>query len=82
MQSTRFWLSALLPTLKAKGFTTLAVISPQMHPAEEIEAVLGLFEGEINIHEKETPNGTARFIKIKRMINQKYLKDETLLIEE
>jgi hypothetical protein len=68
--------------LKSKGFTTLAVLDPQMHPAEETQAVLGLFEGEINIYEKETPGGTARFLKIKRLASQKYLKDERLLTEE
>ena len=80
--TTRRWLSALLPTLKSKGLTTLAVVDPHMHPAEEVQAVLGLFDGEINIYEKETPKGPAKFLKIKRMTNQKYLKDETLLAEE
>jgi pentatricopeptide repeat protein len=80
--TTRRWLSALLPTLKSKGFTILAVIDPGMHPAEETQAVLGLFDGEISIHEKETPKGTVRFLKIKRMTGQKYLKDEISLTEE
>jgi hypothetical protein len=37
-------------------------------------AILGLFDGEISIYEK----GTEQFLKIKRMTNQKYLKDEIL----
>jgi KaiC/GvpD/RAD55 family RecA-like ATPase len=78
----RRWLSALLPTLKSKGFTILAVINPQMHPPEETQAVLGLFDGEISIYEKETPKGSARFLKVKRLSNQKYLKDEVRLTEE
>jgi KaiC/GvpD/RAD55 family RecA-like ATPase len=80
--NTRRWLSALLPTLKSKGFTILAVIDPQMHPPEETQAVIGLFDGEISIFEKETPKGSARFLKVKRLSNQKYLKDETPLIEK
>ena len=80
--NTRRWLSALLPTLKSKGFTTLAVVDPQMHPPEEMQAVLGLFDGEISIHEKETEKGAARFLKIKRLSNQKYAKDEKLLTVE
>jgi len=80
--STRKWLSALLPTLKSKGFTILAVLDPQMHPPEETQALLGLFDGEIAIHEKETEKGLARFLRIKRMTNQKYLKNETFLTEE
>ena len=80
--TTRKWLTALLPDLKSKGFTILAVIDPQMHPSEETQAILGLFDGEISIYEKETPKGSARFLKVKRLSNQKYLKDEIRLTEE
>ena len=80
--NTRRWLSALLPTLKSRGFTILAVVDPQMHPPEETQAVLGLFEGEVSIYEKETEKGSARFLKVKRLSNQKYAKDETTLTEE
>jgi hypothetical protein len=45
--NTRKWLSGLLADLKAKGFTTLAVIDPQIHPKEEVQAILGLFEVEL-----------------------------------
>ena len=77
--NTRRWLSALLPTLKLKGFTILAVVDPSMHPPEELQAVLGLFDGEISISEKETEKGSARFLKVKRLSNQKYSKDEAIL---
>jgi hypothetical protein len=80
--TTRQWLSALQPTLKSKGFTIMAVIDPSMHPAEETQAVLSLFDGEISIYDKETPKGAARFLKIKKMTDQKYLKDEIPLTEE
>ena len=68
--------------LKSEGFTTLAVVDPKMHPSEELYAILGLFEGEISIYEKETEEGSERFLKIKKMANQRYLKDELLLKEE
>ena len=57
---TRKWLSGLLSDLKAKGFTTLAVIDPQMHPAEESRAVISLFDGEIAVTEKETAKGLRK----------------------
>jgi tetratricopeptide (TPR) repeat protein/KaiC/GvpD/RAD55 family RecA-like ATPase len=79
---TRRWLNALIPELKSKGFTTLAVINPQMHPPEEVQAVLDLFEGEFNIYEKKTKKGLEKFLKIKRMYNRKYSKSELLLREE
>jgi len=75
---TRRWLTALIPELKSAGFTTLAVIDPQIHPPEELHAILGLFEGEINIYDK----GAEQFLKIKRMSNQEYLEDELPLTRE
>ena len=79
---TRRWLTALMTKLKAEGFTTLAVIDPQVHPSEELHAIVGLFDGEINIYEKETEKGSGRCLKIKRMSDQKYLGDELLLKKE
>jgi tetratricopeptide (TPR) repeat protein len=79
---TRRWLTALITELKSKGFTTLGIIDPQIHPSEELHAVLGLFEGEISIFEKETEEGPRRYLKIKKMSNQKYLEDELPLTRE
>ena len=79
---TRKWLSNLLTNLKTKGFTTLAVIDPQMHPMEEAQAILGLFEGEIRITEKETAKGLEKILRVRKLVNQKYLKDELTLTKE
>jgi KaiC/GvpD/RAD55 family RecA-like ATPase len=76
---TRRWLIELITELKSAGFTTLAVTDPQMHSPEELHAILNLFEGEIDIREKETEKGLEKILKIKRMSNQKYMKDETFL---
>jgi tetratricopeptide (TPR) repeat protein/KaiC/GvpD/RAD55 family RecA-like ATPase len=80
--NTRRWLSALLPTLKSKDFTILAVIDPSMHPSEDLQAVLGVFDGEIRIAEEETPEGAKQVLKIKKLINQKYLDEEIVLKKE
>jgi len=79
---TRRWLSALIPELRSKGFTTLAVIDPQMHPPQESHAILNLFEGEISVYERETEKGLEKFLKIKKMTNQKYLENELPLRKE
>jgi len=79
---TRRWLAGLIPELQSEGFTTLAVIDPRMHPSEELYAILGLFDGEISIYEKETEKGLAKYLKIKKMSNQKYLEDELILKKE
>jgi hypothetical protein len=77
--TTRKWLSGLLPNLKSKRFTTLAVLNPRMHPEEEVQAILGLFEGEIWISERETVKGTEKVLRIRRLLNQKYLESELSL---
>jgi KaiC/GvpD/RAD55 family RecA-like ATPase len=80
--TTRKWLTGLIPDLRSRGFTTLAVVNPLMHPSEEVHAILGLFEGEINISEKETKKGLERFLKIRKMLNQRYLESELPLRRE
>ncbi len=51
-------------------------MNPQMHPTQEVHAILGLFDGEINIYEKETTKGVGKFLKIKKMYSQKYVDSE------
>jgi hypothetical protein len=65
-----------------KGFTILAVVDPSMHPSEELQAVLGVFDGEIRITEEETPEGTKQILKIRKLINQKYLDNEAVITKE
>jgi tetratricopeptide (TPR) repeat protein len=79
---TRRWLASLIPELRSKGFTTIAVMDPEMHPSQEVRAVLDLFEGEISIYEKEAEKGLGKYLKIKKMANQKYLENELLLTKE
>ncbi len=76
---TRRWLTDLITELKSRGFTLLGVIDPQMHSAQDVHAILDLFDGEIAIYEREVG---ARHLKIKRMHNKKYLDCEMLLKRE
>jgi KaiC/GvpD/RAD55 family RecA-like ATPase len=79
---TRKWLSGLLQDLRSKGFTTLAVVNPHMHPQEEVQAILGLFEGEIRVSEKETDKGIGKILRIRKLYNQRYLENELTLTRE
>lgn len=79
---TRKWIHALIPELKSKGFTTLAVLDPEIHPQHEVRAIVGIFEGEISIYEKETPEGLQRLLKIRKMANQEYSDSELPLRKE
>jgi len=79
---TRRWLTSLIPELRSKEFTTLAVMDPGMHSSQEVRAILDLFEGEISIYEKETEKGLEKFLKIKKMTNQRYSESELPLRKE
>jgi KaiC/GvpD/RAD55 family RecA-like ATPase len=80
--ATRRWLTSIIPELRSRGFTTLAVMNPQMHNSEEVQAILDVFEGEISVYEKETRKGLQKFLRIKKMYNQKYLESELSLKKE
>ena len=80
--TTRKWLSGLIQDLKSKGFTILAVVDSQIHSPEELEAVLGVFDGEIRLSEKMTTEGAQHTMKIKKLINQKYSDKEIILNKE
>lgn len=81
--STRRWLTALIPSLKSRGFTTLAVMNPHMHSPQEVQAILDLFEGEIHIYRKKTAKkGLKRFLRIEKMYHQDYSEDELPLRKE
>ena len=73
---TRKWLSGLIPELKSKGFTTLAVINPYMHASEEVQAVVGLFDGEISLYERESSEGLEKFLRVRKMHDQRYVEHE------
>jgi KaiC/GvpD/RAD55 family RecA-like ATPase len=76
----RKWLSELLPDLKSRGFTTLAVINPQMHPQEESQAIIGQFEGEVQIYEKETARGLQQFLRIRKLYGERYLDNDMVIL--
>jgi len=73
---TRRWLTDVISELKLQGFATLAVMNSKMHSSQEVHAILGLFDGEISIYEKESEKGLQKFLKIKKMYNQRYLESE------
>ncbi len=79
---TRKWLAGLIPDLRSAGFNTLAVINPMMHTTEEVHAVVGLFEGEIRIYQRETGRGPQKFLKVEKLYDKKYLDSELLLQRE
>jgi hypothetical protein len=41
-----------------------------------VQAILDIFDGEINIFERETKKGLQKFLKISKMHDQRYLDSE------
>jgi TolB-like protein len=64
---TRKWLTELLERLRSKGITTLAVLNPYMHSSEDVQAIVDLFDGNVEIFEKEAEGGTPKYLQIKWM---------------
>jgi hypothetical protein len=69
---TRRWLVGLTTELKSKRLTTLAVMNPHMHSLEETQAIIDLFDGEMEVYEKES----KKFLRIKKMYGQDYISDD------
>jgi tetratricopeptide (TPR) repeat protein/KaiC/GvpD/RAD55 family RecA-like ATPase len=78
-QITRKWLTNLLNNLKSKDFTILATIDPTMHQPDEVQAILSLFEGEIQLTENETSEGVQKIVRIRRLYGHKYNDQKRVL---
>jgi len=79
---TRRWLSELITDLISKGFTVLAVMDPEMHPAYQSKAVLNLFDGEINLYQIEDPLQCKKSVIVKKLRNQDYIKNPICLKQQ
>jgi len=79
---TRRWLTAIIPKLKSRGFTVLAVMNPHMHSPQEAQATLDLFQGQIHVYRKKTEKGLRQFLRIDKMFNREYVDSELLLRKE
>lgn len=80
--NTRKWLRETVTKFKAKNFTTLGLLNPYMHSKEEVHALLDIFDGQIDLFEKEKEGTPAIFMRVKRMNNAKYSSKEVELIRE
>jgi KaiC/GvpD/RAD55 family RecA-like ATPase len=81
-KTTRKWLSELITDLTQKGFITLAVVDPNMHPQDHLHAVLNLFDGEISLHETQAPYECKKSLRITKLGNQDYIKNPLCLTRQ
>ncbi|MCJ7614781.1 hypothetical protein MUO71_08490, partial [Candidatus Bathyarchaeota archaeon] len=79
-KATRKWISELITDLGSKGFTMLAVMNPSMHPSDQVNAIIDLFDGEISITQTDDPLECKKSIRVKKLRNQDYIKSPICLI--
>ena len=76
---TRKWLSELLDKFRAKNITTLVVLNPFMHSSEEVQAIVDLFNGNIELIEKQVEGQLRKSLVIKWMHGIETTEKEVLL---
>ena len=76
---TRKWLAEFIAKRKAQQFTTICTLNPAMASKEETGRITDLFDGIIEIYEKESEGRQKRFLVIRKMYGQDYSEAELLL---
>jgi len=77
--TTTRWLTDFVGKRKAEGFTIVGTLNPLSISKEEVQAVVDLFDGVIEIFEKELKERSRRFVVVKKMYGRKYSESELLL---
>jgi len=77
--ATAQWLLDFISRMKSRSVTMLATLNSQMHSREDLESLLGLFDGQLDLWEEKTEGRAQKFIRIKRMYREQYI-DEPLPI--
>lgn len=77
--TTRKWLDDFVGKRKAEGFTVLATLNPLISSKQESQTIIDLFDGIIEIYEKELRERARRFLIVKKMYGRKYIETELML---
>jgi len=76
---TRRWLTNFAARRKASGFTILATLDPSTATQEEIQMIIGVFDGIIEVYEKPLQERSRRFLVIKKLYGRDYSEGELML---
>ncbi|MGD0178034.1 MAG: ATPase domain-containing protein [Candidatus Bathyarchaeia archaeon] len=77
--TTRKWLSDFVSKRKANGFTVLATLDPSIAPKEDVQTIIGVFDGVIEIYERALQERSRRFLIVKKMYGRDYSESELML---
>lgn len=76
---TRKWLTEFIAKRKAQQFTTICTLNPTIASKEETSRLTDLFDGIVEIYEKESEGRPKRYLVIRKMYGQDYSESELLL---
>jgi len=82
MRVVRRWLTDLLTMFKSMNSTILSSLDPGMHSRDKVRTVIDLFDGHIDIEEREAEGERRKTLTVRRMYGKKYLDRELLLERE
>jgi len=77
--TTRKWLDDFIARRKSEGFTILATLNPLISSAQENQTIIDLFDGVLDIYEKELQGRSRRVLIVKKMYERKYMEAELVL---
>ena len=77
--TTRKWLADFISKRKANGFTILATLDPSIAPKEDVQTIIGVFDGVIEIYERALQERSRRFLIVKKMYGRDYSESELML---
>jgi KaiC/GvpD/RAD55 family RecA-like ATPase len=80
--NTRKWLTETITKFKVKNFTILAFLNPYMHSKEEAHAIIDLFDGQIDLYEKDVGGIPKICMRVRRLSNSRYSSREVELAKE
>ena len=70
--TTRKWLIDFIARMRSNNMTTIMILNSQMHSKEELESILGLFDGQIGVWEQGMREIARKQLKVKRMYRHVY----------
>lgn len=82
MLTTRKWVSDLVPRFMDWGFTVLGVFNPGLHSNEEVQGLIELFNGYVQIFEKDIQGKTRKVIVVRKMADLQYKEGELVIEKE
>jgi KaiC/GvpD/RAD55 family RecA-like ATPase len=77
--TTRKWLDDFIGKRKAEGFTVLGTLNPLISSKQDSQTIVDLFDGIIEIYEKELRERARRFLIVKKMYGRRYTETELML---